>query len=1044
MRPKKLIMSAFCPYPDKVEIDFEKFADAGLFLVTGDTGAGKTTIFDAISFALYGEVSGENRGVDMLRSDFAQVDTPTYVQFVFEHRGQIYEIKRSPQYLRPAKRGNKDKLVKSEATVELLFGENQVLTGKDAVLEKIQELLGIDHRQFKQIAMIAQGEFLKLLLAESRVREEIFRKIFNTHLYEQLQQALKTQSLNLKTELNSINSSIEQYKQDIICPAANPHYIVLQELLVPKSNIGDLLKVLREIIGFDKQGEQAQRDYQIKLQEKLEENLKLLTSAKRINEQLEKRQVVHQKIAALESQAVSYQNLEKKLEKYKLANFKVKPLEIKMGNLEQQGKILKATLIENQNKILANEPLQLIKQAEVANLTAQQNLRDSLAVKIENINQSLPVYQELDALRKQEKLLKGQELELLEKKNNQENSLSIKENSLQKLETQLRLEADIEIRLLNTEAEYREVSKLLLEIKQVQQELKEQECITQNLEKQQALFTKEYQNYQVQEQKYNQQEAVFYAAQAGILAAKLQPQQPCPVCGSFTHPQLATLTSVAPTQEQLEKIKFEKEQQRTLAETIKAVCLSLKEELKQKHKHITARLENIGNLVVPDTFSQNLEELEQNQSHKLEILKQEIEQLKAKCKKKSEYQVQQTKLLEAITADKEFLKQLEPQVLAVNLAITKLASSIQEKQKMLPYQELTLAKQALQESETLLAKMKTEFAQAQLAEQQVSKLLAEAQAILAETEKSIAGVREQYLQAKEQYLQELKAVGFENSREYQENLCSLEEIAKQEDILNQYKLALNSLKVQDIELEVQISGQSFCDLQAGEIERQMLLLELEKAQQQLEKWQYNRQNNEDVLQKLQRQQNQQSKIEAKYLDYKILADTANGELSGKQKIAFERYVQGVYFEMVLSEANKRLAKMTNRRYKLVRRYEANNLRERTGLEIDVADDNTGKIRGVKSLSGGESFQASLALALGLADVVQRFSGGVKLDTMFIDEGFGSLDSESLEKALQTLGALATGNRLVGIISHVEELKNKIDKKIIITRETGISKISLEF
>ena len=148
--------------------------------------------------------------------------------------------------------------------------------------------------------------------------------------------------------------------------------------------------------------------------------------------------------------------------------------------------------------------------------------------------------------------------------------------------------------------------------------------------------------------------------------------------------------------------------------------------------------------------------------------------------------------------------------------------------------------------------------------------------------------------------------------------------------------------------------------------------------------------------------------------------------------------------MVLSEANKRLAKMTNRRYKLVRRYEANNLRERTGLEIDVADDNTGKIRGVKSLSGGESFQASLALALGLADVVQRFSGGVKLDTMFIDEGFGSLDSESLEKALQTLGALATGNRLVGIISHVEELKNKIDKKIIITRETGISKISLEF
>ena len=239
-------------------------------------------------------------------------------------------------------------------------------------------------------------------------------------------------------------------------------------------------------------------------------------------------------------------------------------------------------------------------------------------------------------------------------------------------------------------------------------------------------------------------------------------------------------------------------------------------------------------------------------------------------------------------------------------------------------------------------------------------------------------------------------------------------------------------------------GKERVDVETLQVQAQKLEQERSILQENLMKVENGLLNNQRVLSNLQHKQAEYLEIEKKYLDYKILSDTANGELTGRSKIAFERYVQGVYFDLVLLEANKRFVKMTNKRYSLVRRYEAGNLRERAGLDIDVLDTNTGKIRGVKSLSGGESFQASLALALGLADVVQQFSGGVKLETMFIDEGFGSLDAEALDKALQTLGNLTMGNRLVGIISHVEELKNKIDKKIVIKREAGVSRIILEF
>ena len=418
--------------------------------------------------------------------------------------------------------------------------------------------------------------------------------------------------------------------------------------------------------------------------------------------------------------------------------------------------------------------------------------------------------------------------------------------------------------------------------------------------------------------------------------------------------------------------------------------------------------------------------------------------MEQESQRKQELQARASKLVLEMQTNDEQIKSYQQQEQGLKLELRTLAVNIEELKRQLPYADLETAQLSLVSKEQELFKLKTILSEVQKAYEILMKTVEQAQTLVAQNEKLLENVRKEYQEIKGEFSNLLLQTNFADCSNYESYLCSLEELEKQERQLNDYRLQVNKILGQIEEVKKITLGKERVDVETLQVQAQKLEQERSILQENLMKVENGLLNNQRVLSNLQHKQAEYLEIEKKYLDYKILSDTANGELTGRSKIAFERYVQGVYFDLVLLEANKRFVKMTNKRYSLVRRYEAGNLRERAGLDIDVLDTNTGKIRGVKSLSGGESFQASLALALGLADVVQQFSGGVKLETMFIDEGFGSLDAEALDKALQTLGNLTTGNRLVGIISHIEELKNKIDKKIVIKREAGVSRIILEF
>lgn len=1037
-------MSAFCPYPEEVVIDFTKFKNQGLFLITGDTGSGKTTIFDAISFALYGEVSGENRGVDMLRSDFAQTEIETFVQFSFEHKGKVYEIKRSPQYLRPAKRGNKEKLVKSEASVELHLAIDKVITGKELVNSAIIELLGVDHKQFKQIAMIAQGEFLKLLLAESKIREEIFRKIFDTHMYEKLQQNLKNKSLKLKGELANLELAIEQYKKDIVCDTTNSLYPNLQIALQKKSTLAEVFTCLTELIDADAELSNNYRLQQETLSRLWDANRQAYNEGLTINLQLENLEKLNTTLIALKKQEAEHNLLEDQLEKRKKAVYIVRPVQQKLQEVLKRGESLRKDLDKNLQVVAINEPILKAKQQELQQLQSQEELREKLAIEIKLLKDSFPKYQDLEQAERECKV-KNAQLEktmgALLQANNVQLLLS---KEKEQLEQSLSALVDSDLILLTEKNRAQQLAGRLEEIRSIGLEIEKQKVLSEDLSCQQDVFKKNWQLYQEQNEKYLQLEKFFYAEQAGILAASIQDNEPCPVCGSLLHPRLASKTEQAPTQKQLEQEKTKLETQRKNCDEQKAICVQLATTIQQKKDLISEKLTKQQITLVEGDIGIQLNSLLKKILEEQQELAQQIKVLEQESQRKQDLQARASKLVLEMQTNDEQIKSYQQQEQGLKLELRTLAVNIEELKRQLPYADLETAQLSLVSKEQELFKLKTILSEVQKAYEILLKTVEQAQTLVAQNEKLLENVRKEYQEIKGEFSNLLLQTNFADCSNYESYLCSLEELEKQERQLNDYRLQVNKILGQIEEVKKITLGKERVDVETLQVQAQKLEQERSILQENLMKVENGLLNNQRVLSNLQHKQAEYLEIEKKYLDYKILSDTANGELTGRSKIAFERYVQGVYFDLVLLEANKRFVKMTNKRYSLVRRYEAGNLRERAGLDIDVLDTNTGKIRGVKSLSGGESFQASLALALGLADVVQQFSGGVKLETMFIDEGFGSLDAEALDKALQTLGNLTTGNRLVGIISHVEELKNKIDKKIVIKREAGVSRIILEF
>lgn len=1045
MKPLKIVMSAFGPYAGKTELDLTVLGGQGLFLITGDTGAGKTTIFDAISFALYGEASGSVRSVDTLRSDFADPSVRTYVELAFLHKNKSYSIIRNPKYERPKKNGEGFTTENSDATLVLPSGD--VITGYREVTQKVTDLLGISNQQFKQIAMIAQGEFLQLLLANSKERGDIFRRIFNTELYQSVQRLLKERERDAKKNCDCVEQSILQYISGISCPESEQGQLLSKKINNSTiHNAQDIISDLKNLITEDNTQMNLFKEKTGQLDKLLQEHVALITQACYNNKAFddldrasEKRAYLTEHLEEYNTQKLDLQNAEKAL--YTISPFEKDYLRKK----ETEQELIDS--IKNLNAEISKKAMDLDSAHSLYESELQKEPeREKLTTDIDNLKKLLPKYDEVEQLEKEigkldaEKTLKISKLINLQQ---QKTSMLDQKNSLT---AELDTLEDIEIKISTTSHLTAQIEGTQTGILRLQSSLT---CFN-NLEKENR---KLQQGFSEAETKFKEKsllcaekESDFFREQAGIIAMSLHDGEPCPVCGSTTHPNKALATTDAPSEAELQKVKQETEKVRHEMQQASENAAAKLAEIKQAWENLIHNAREYFTNLDSDLSTELLSELISTElaesKNKLDVLKSQFLQLQEQLARKNKIKEQLASLDELLQENIETAALNEQQkneclellsAKTVEISMTKASLVYPDKKQALTTIEewikhLNRLKEALRSTEEAFHTIKTELEGKRI--------------LLIDQKKRLDGAAASKEQALNDYTNRLLECNFTDENEYHNSLKSESEIAELKLTTEQYRDSVKTVEQDLKRLLKETASKQRQDIQ--KLEETKLNIEEDQKQldEQIQVVASRLGANIPITKALDKAIIDSHKFQDEYLLIGNLSKTANGELAGKQKLAFEQYVQASYFNQILVESNKRLKVMTNSRFELLRREEATDFRAQTGLEIDVMDNYTGRIRSVKSLSGGESFKASLSLALGLSDVIQSYAGGVEIDTLFVDEGFGALDAESLEQAIQILGSLVSGNRLVGIISHVSELKERIDRQILIKKSNIGSSISV--
>ena len=909
MRPLKLTLSAFGPYAGRMELDFETLGNSGLYLITGDTGAGKTTIFDAISFALFGEASGGSREPGMLRSKYADPATPTEVSLTFRYGGKEYIVTRNPEYLRPKGRG--EGLTRQSASAVLLAPGVNPITKPKEVNAAIREILGLDREQFAQVAMIAQGDFLKLLLAETKERQKIFRNLFHTGLYVELQERLSKEANGVKYRWEDAANSIRQYVEGILCEEASVHsdrVRLAQSGELPLSEVPELLEDLL------KEDQEKQRF----LEEAMKEN-----------------DAETEALVALLTKAESFRNVKKSLAETEAE-------EHRMGQLLQQ------------------------KQEQLKLRQEQMPRQERLGQEIMAIDLSLPDYDRLMQIR-------GSLEEAEKQRAKAEKDMAQAQERIQVLTAEIGALKEERGSLEHIDAEK---EKLLWQKKEQQQKRQQMQTLISDIgnhnvqqekwETASQLYLDAYGRSAKLQQEYDARNKAFLDEQAGILAAGLEAGKPCPVCGSLHHPAPAVMADSAPTEEEVKKAR--KAYEKAARDTEKASAAAAREKGK-----VTALEESLRKQMASLLDTQDIALAETAARDTVARLQDSLDALETGIREKEQAQERRNQLDHRIPQKVAELSELEEQ-------------------------------------------------------------RSEAKELLASGEASIRSLREQEARLKDKLVFDSRSAALAHrsalERERQKLLTDLETARKEHDTCRE---KLISLEASARQLKQQLEDGCEIDLQP-QLDKKADLSRQKTAILQEQKVVHSRlMANRSNLKNIRNKSGELSQLEEKQKWLRALSDTANGTIRGKEKIMLETYIQTTYFDRIIARANVRLMKMTGGQYDLKRRKTADTIRGQTGLELDVIDHYNGTERSVKTLSGGESFKASLALALGLSDEIQM-STGIQLDTLFVDEGFGSLDPESLNQAYHTLAGLTDGNRLVGIISHVTELKERIDRQIVVTKD----------
>ena len=903
MRPLKLTLSAFGPYAERTVLELEKLGSRGLYLITGDTGAGKTSLFDAITFALYGEPSGSSRQASMLRSKYAAPDTPTYVELEFLYGDRRYRVTRSPEYTRPAKRGEGSVLQRPQA--ELQYPDGRLVTKAREVTGAVTALLGLDREQFSRVAMLAQGEFLKLLLSTTEERQAIFRQLFHTAPYQALQERLKGEASALAARCQSLEEGALRGLATAACPPQDPAAEKLAAAQAGQLPLEEAAALLERLVEGDTQSRaQAQ-------------------------------EALHRAQAAL-SQA-----------------------DAQLGEAAQLARLREA-LAADEAALPASRERLAQAQAQAAAQEARAPEAQEAARQAAQLDQLLPQFDALEKARAAQENLEERIARQREHLEEQQQALAGCRSRLAQGRAQREQLGAEGVQLERLQAQGQNLRQRLDQLRALQAQQAELAAVNRRLATAQQAYRQAAQAADAARVAYGRLHRAFLDAQAGLLAQQLQEGAPCPVCGAADHPHPAPLPAQAPTQSQLEEHRQAQE--------------------------ADARQEN---------------------------------QASAKA------------------------AQLAGQ--AAQLAQT----AAEQAEALLP-QGVAL-EDALGETSQGLEKLRAEWAQEQARSrqrQQLDRLLPQLEAqqeqlerVVSQEQTALAGLERDQLHGQEKLAELQDTLPFPSREEAQEAARQARErglqweraLAQARQQLEAARSAADALDGRVQAQRQQLAGAPALALEELEEKRSAAAGKVGALREQLEALSGRLDRNRAALEQLQTQSGQLAQVRERWGWVKSLADTAAGTLGGREKVMLETYIQAAYFDRVLARSNTRLMVMTGGQYELRRRGRADNNRSQSGLELDVVDHYNGSLRPAASLSGGEAFKASLSLALGLADELQSAGGGLRLDALFIDEGFGSLDEESLRQAVDALAGLSQGDRLVGIISHVAELRERIDRQIRISK-----------
>ena len=1105
MRPLKLTVSGFGPYAKEQVFDLEKLGNYGIYLITGDTGAGKTTIFDAINFALFGEASGENRDGKMLRSKYSDLSTETFVELEFLYRDKKYVIRRNPEYERLAKRG-KNLTTKQNANATLTLPDGKIIDKSEKnVNKKVEEILGITQEQFKQICMIAQGDFMKILLADTKERSKIFRKIFNTEKYEFFEKKLDELNEKYKNQYKSLTDTLNDSKEDI-------SFDENEEFFEKFPDYKDKIQIsfqefLQKVIDFQKKKNDVYSRKYNEIQTKKDENLLALNEAQEVENkksQLEKKnrefETVNNDVKIYKDLVLLHPELQKSIQSDtdKINSIK-KDLEIYKKISNQKKKISE----ENDSlEIKISEKTDLETQKKEHSLSLNKNKNDK--EKLKNSNMKLQEFiHEKNNLELEFKELstfknyisdynsKNSELEKTNKKTEKfnfdisslKNEIGSLEKNIENKNNQLLTFNDIQKNENKVEIEKINYNSRIQDINSYKDLYSEIKNLNAKLENEQKKYTEISEKYAQKDSFAKKMRKDYNDNQAGILAQQLVEGEKCPVCGSTSHPHPAKILSKEDIlnldKNEIEKIENEALSLSNEVKSQSEICFGIKGKLEDRKKSFEKVLnnekiefENAENWIEEQSLFLenklieigNLIDKENNRKIEKETIEKEIQSLNKELKIKNEK-------LNSLDNDKKTLEnqkiKLEENIRIISKSISENSNLVSDSQikneelnstnnlknwidsvkKLVNTKEQNLSEQLdlvnrnIESEEinvNIFKKLEEEFPKIEEKVNEISNFIKENESEQVAIKTRLNLLNKDLTEMNDSLSLEFKdeTVSLTKINDLKNNILKTEnKINSEKEISNNLQIKLATLKGEISNLKLDIQNRSFKDKNELLEQQKEIDLEFKEHKEKFDKNKFNLIANEKLLNEIGKQSKKLSEIEKKHRLIQALSATTKGTINGKDKITFETYIQMKYFERVIARANLRFMIMSNAQYELKREEEAKDAKSKSGLELEIIDHYNDTTRNVRTLSGGESFMASLSLALGFSDEIQSMAGGIQLDTMFIDEGFGTLDEDTLKTAIDALIKLSDENKLIGIISHVEELKTRIDKQIIVTKST---------